>query len=131
MIQQVAGATACSSRYAERITQAESIKLGSLVCILIVVCLIDYEDDTVGLLCTAQDGSHLLVQVGDTRLDIHEEQDDISLVSGQLHLLTYFLRFRWMSWKIFKSCPSMPRVASIMRMQTSLFSMLRIERITL
>lgn len=54
--------------------------------------------------------------------------------STRSHLLTTttsdFL-FLWMIWKIFMSCPSMPRVASIIRMQTSLFSMARMDRITL
>ena len=56
------------------------------------------------------------------------------LSSTRSHLLTTTTRlllFFWMSWKMFMSCDSMPRVASIMRMHTSLFSMARMERITL
>ena len=55
------------------------------------------------------------------------------LSSTRSHLFTTTtsdLLFFWMSWKMFMSCASMPRVASIIRMQTSLFSMARIERIT-
>ena len=56
-----------------------------------------------------------------------------SLFSTRSHLLTTTtsdLLLRCMSWKMFMSCASMPRVASIMSMQTSEFSMARIERIT-
>ena len=56
------------------------------------------------------------------------------LSSTRSHLFTTTtsdLLFFCISWKMFMSCASMPRVASIMRMQTSEFSMERIERITL
>ena len=55
------------------------------------------------------------------------------LSSTRSHLLTTTTRdllFFWMSWNIFISCASIPRVASSIRMQTSLFSIERIERIT-
>ena len=54
--------------------------------------------------------------------------------STRSHLFTtttMLLLFFWMSWKMFMSCASMPRVASIIRMQTSEFSMARMERMTL
>ena len=58
----------------------------------------------------------------------------VSLSGTRSHLLTTTTMLFWffcMIWKMLRSCDSMPLVASIMRMQTSLFSMLRIERITL
>ena len=57
-----------------------------------------------------------------------------SLFSTKSHLFTTTtsdLLFFCISWKMFMSCASMPRVASIISMQTSEFSMARIERITL
>ena len=56
------------------------------------------------------------------------------LSSTRSHLFTTTTSdfwFFWIIWKMFMSCASMPRVASIIRMQTSLFSMARMERITL
>ena len=55
------------------------------------------------------------------------------LSSTRSHLFTTTTRLFWlrcMIEKILRSCDSMPRVASIMRMQTSLFSIARIERST-
>ena len=55
------------------------------------------------------------------------------LSSTRSHLLTTTTRlllFFCIIWKMFMSWASMPRVASIMSMHTSLFSMARMERMT-
>ena len=87
-VQKVTGATARSGADAMRVAQTEGIELGSQVH-LVVVHLVAHQYH--GFLGTAQDACHGLIKVGNTIVSVHEEQDYVGLVRGQLYLLAYLL----------------------------------------
>ena len=88
-VEKVARAAARSGADAERVTEAEAVEVGCEPLLVAVVSLISNKDD--GFRRTAKDAGYGLVEVGDSRIDVHEEEDDVGLLSGEGHLLADFL----------------------------------------
>ena len=89
MVQQVASTRTGSSADTERVAQSELIELILSIQVFTVVSLVGNEHDR--QLRTAQYEGHILVKVGQTVLDIYQEQHQVSLFSGHNHLLTNLL----------------------------------------
>ena len=84
-VEQVARTATGGGADAEGIAQTEAVELGSLIVFGTVVYLVSHKD--YGQLGTAQDERHILVPVGETGLDIYQEEHQIGLFGGDEHLL--------------------------------------------
>ena len=85
LVEQVARAVAVGCRDGERLSQSQCVELGFGIHALVVVVLVGYDDDGFG--GAAQDVGHLVVKVGDAVLDVHDKEDDVGLLDGDVHLL--------------------------------------------
>ena len=86
-IEQVARATSCGCADAERLAQAQFVKLGGLIVFRTVVHLIGYKYH--GQLGAAQYEGHILVPVCQTGLHIYQEEHQVGLLGGHKYLLAY------------------------------------------
>ena len=86
-VHHVARAAARHRADAVGIAQSESVKFVRLVDEFVVVDLVAHHHDL--LARASQHVGHHHVEIGDARLDLHHEEDEIGLVDGQHHLTPY------------------------------------------
>ena len=84
-VEEVAGAGAIGRRDFDGSSEAEGVELGGVEMGVADIILVGNDDHR--LLRAAQDGSHLVVEVGDAGGRIDHEEDYISLFDGDMHLL--------------------------------------------
>ena len=89
VVQQVAGATACSSADTEGIAESQLIELILSVEVFAVVGLVGYEHH--GQLGSAQYLCHVLVEIGEAVLNVHQKQHKVGFLSGHDDLLANLL----------------------------------------
>ena len=88
-VQQVTRTAACRCTDTIGVTQSELVELILPVEVLAIVCLVSYQDDRE--LGTAENLSHVHVQVGQSVLDVHQEQYQVGFLSSDNDLLTNLL----------------------------------------
>ncbi len=85
LVEQVSRAGTVDGRDGERLPESEGVELGLGIHALVVVVLVGHDDDRFG--GAAQDVGNVVVKVGNAVLDVHDKEDDIGLLDGELYLL--------------------------------------------
>ena len=89
LVEQIAGSGAIDGRNGEGFSQSQGIKFAFKVNALIVIVFVG--DQHHGFFGASQNGSHVVVEVGDTIFDVDHKQNHISFLNGECHLLIDFI----------------------------------------